>query len=248
MGSRRVAGLRREEVAVLAGVSADYYTRLEQGRERTPSAQVVEAICTALRLSADGRDHAYRLAKLAPNVQPKGETVSAELIQLMDAFPHAAAYVVNAAFRVLAANATAVALLGPTQINGGALNFIFLDPAARSYFVNWEVIARASVSALRLASGYSSPHPEVPPLIETLLRESPNFAQLWADHTVAGLTVTDKTINHADVGVLSLTYQTFDVRDAPGQLLTVATAAAGSPSADSLALLGTLLATQKVLP
>jgi transcriptional regulator with XRE-family HTH domain len=245
IAGRRVSGLRREEVAVLAGVSADYYTRLEQGREQTPSAQVVGAICSALRLSLDARHHAYRLARLAPGKQPDAGEVSGELLQLMGAFPQAAAYVVDPAFRVMAANPTAAALLGPTQISAGGLDFIFLDAAARDYFVEWDVVARASVSALRLAAGYSSPHPAIPPMIDRLLQGSPDFATLWADHTVAGLSVTFKVINHPDVGRMELTYQTLDVRDAPGQQLTVATAPPGSPSADALALLGTIDATRR---
>ena len=242
---RRVAGLRREEVAVLAGVSVDYYTRLEQGRERTPSAQVVDAISSALRLAPDAREHAYRLARLAPSVQPAGDEVSQELLQLMDAFPNSAAYVVDSAFRVIATNTTARALLGETQIADGALEFIFTNPLARDYFVEWDVVARASVSALRFASGFAGPHPALMPLINRLLRDSPDFAALWADHAVAGLTITYKVINHPDVGRMELTYQTLDVRDAPGQQLTVATAAAGSSSADALALLGTVDATRR---
>lgn len=245
VAGRRVTGLRREEVAVLAGVSVDYYTRLEQGRERTPSAQVVDAICGALRLSPDARQYAYQLAKLAPTIEPASGTVSSELLQLMDAFPGAAAYVVNPAFRVIAANATARALLGPTQLTAGGLEYIFLEPDARDYFVEWDVVARASVSALRLAAGFAVPFPAVPPLVGRLLRESSDFAALWADHTVSGLNITYKVINHPDVGRIELTYQTLDVRDAPGQQLTVATAPVGSPSADALALLGTIEATRR---
>ncbi|RWZ52535.1 XRE family transcriptional regulator [Labedella phragmitis] len=245
VAGRRVTGLRREEVAVLAGVSVDYYTRLEQGRERTPSAQVVDALCGALRLSPDARQHAYRLAMLAPTFQPPPDTVSAELLQLMDAFPGAAAYVVDPAFRVIAANATARALLGPTQLEVGGLEFIFLEPAARDYFVEWDVVARASVSAIRLAAGFPVPYPAVPPLVERLLRESSDFATLWADHTVSGLNITYKVINHPDIGRVELTYQTLDVRDAPGQQLTVATAPVGSSSADALALLGAIDATRR---
>lgn len=230
---------------MLAGVSVDYYTRLEQGRERAPSPQVVDAICDALRLSPDGRHHAYRLARLAPTAQTPPGPVSSELRQLMDALPGAAAYVVDPAFRVIAANATARALLGPTQLAAGGLEYIFLEPAAHRYFVEWDVVARASVSALRLAAGYAKPHPDVPHLIARLLRESPDFAALWADHTVAGLNITFKIIDHPDVGRIELTYQTLDVRDAPGQQLTVATAPAGSPSADALALLGSIDATHR---
>ncbi|MCS5735033.1 helix-turn-helix domain-containing protein [Herbiconiux daphne] len=245
IAGRRVGGLRREEVAVLAGVSVDYYTRLEQGRERTPSAQVVDALSTALKLSPDARQHAYRLARLAPRFEPPPAEVSAELLQLMDAFPGAAAYVVDPAFRVIATNATARALLGPTQLAAGGLEYIFLEPSARDYFVEWHVVARASVSALRFAAGFAAPHPAVPPLVERLQQNSADFRSLWADHTVAGLNITEKIIDHPEVGRLELTYQTLDVRDAPGQQLTVATAPAGSSSADALALLGTIDATRR---
>ncbi|MDR7312328.1 transcriptional regulator with XRE-family HTH domain [Nocardioides luteus] len=248
VGGRRVAGLRREEVAVLAGVSVDYYTRLEQGRERSPSAQVVDALCTALRLSPDAREHTFRLARLAPAIQPEPGPVSPELLQLMDAFPHAAAYVVEPGFQILAANTTAKALLGPSQLSLGAFDYLFVDPAARTYFEHWDQVARSAVSALRLAAGFTKPHPAVPPLVSRMLVASSEFASFWADQTVAGLTLTEKIINHPDVGRLTLSYQTLDVRDAPGQQLTVATAAAGSTSADALALLGTLEATRTSRP
>lgn len=205
VGSRRVKGLRREEVAVLAGVSVDYYSRLEQGRERTPSAQ------------------------------------------MMDNVPNAAAYIVNPAFRVLAANRTAVALIGPDQYNQ-PVRYLFLDPDARDYFRNWERVARAAVSGLRMAAGFSPPHPEVAAVVDGLRQQSQDFSALWDDHTAAGLTITYKKIHHRDVGDLELSYQTFDIRDAPGQQLVVATAPTGSPSADALALLGTLDATRRTSP
>ncbi|MBY4275373.1 helix-turn-helix domain-containing protein [Rhodococcus fascians] len=239
MGGRRVSGLRREEVAVLAGVSADYYARLEQGRERSPSAQVMDALCRALRFAPDASDHAFRLARLSPEVSRTDEIVDPELLQTMDAFPHAAAYVTNAAFRVLAANTTAAELIAPVRRDGNVLATIFLEPLAKDYYVNWNDVSRAAVSALRFAGGFVPPHGEVTTLVADLYRASPTFRALWDDQTVAGLSMTRKTIRHPGVGTLELNYQTFDVRSSPGQQLTVATAAAGSPSADALALLGT---------
>ena len=241
-GARRVKGLRREEVAVLAGVSADYYARLEQGRERTPSAQVVEAICTALQLGPDGQAHAFRLARLTPADLPGTDRVGPDMLRLLESMPNVAAYVVNPAFRILATNGVAAELLGPDQIAQGAVPYLFVNSASRSYFTDWEHIARAAVSALRLALGYQPPHPEVTELVARMEAESPDFARLWRDHRVTGLMATTKHIDHPAVGRLELTYQTFESRDAPGQQLTMATAAAGSPSADSLALLGTLAA------
>lgn len=248
VGIRRVEGLRREEVAVLAGVSADYYARLEQGRERAPSPQLLDAVCRALQLGADARDHAFRLARLAPTTRVTTEQPTHHLRQLLGSFPKAAAYVVNPAFRVIAANDIAAALLAPAHHDSQVMQYLFLDPTARDYFVQWEDVARAAVSAIRLAAGYSPPHPEVAALVRRLYVRSPSFASMWDDREVHGLTTVRKLIRHPLVGPLELWYQSFDVREAPGLQLTVATAEPGSPSEDALALLGTLEATEHTRP
>jgi len=244
VGSRRVSGLRREEVAVLAGVSADYYARLEQGRERAPSPQLMEAICRALLLTPDARDHAFRLARLAPTTRITTEEPSHHLRQLLNSFPRAAAYVVNPAFRVIAANDIATGLIAPAHHDSQVMQYMFLDPTAKTYFTQWDQMARAAVSAIRLAAGYSPTHPEVVTLIRRLYARSTEFAAMWDDREAEGLSVSHKVIQHPTVGRLELAYQTFDVREAPGLQLTVATAEPGSPSEDALALLGTLEATQ----
>jgi transcriptional regulator with XRE-family HTH domain len=246
-GVRRVPGLRREEVAVLAQVNVDYYTRLEQGRERRPSAQVLDALGEALRLDTDAHAHLHRLAGTAPGNRLTRTTdrVSPALRLLMDGCSGAPAFVVNRALDVLAANALAEALHSPFQEMDNLARMAFLDPAGRRFHVRWSRTARATVGHLRQAAGLDPDDPRLRNVVRTLTEHSADFTRLWNTHAVQGKTQDTKHFLHPDVGPLTLTYQAFDVRDAPGQQLVVYQAEPGGPSAQALTLLGTIHATSK---
>ena len=241
-GRRRVPGLRREEVAVLAGVNGDYYARLEQGRERNPSPQVLGALSEALRLDAEARDHLFRLAGAAPDGRGPAtdRRVSPELVTLLDGYAHTPALVLDATLDVLAANALARALFSPFRRLDNLALTAFLDPAARSFYRRWPEVAEATVASLRHGTGPDPDHPRLREVVDTLLAASAEFAALWRSHVVSVKSQGPKELDHPEVGVLSLTYQTFDVRAAPGQQLVVYQAPPDSPSAQALALLGSL--------
>ncbi|GAA3091533.1 helix-turn-helix transcriptional regulator [Pseudonocardia yunnanensis] len=246
-GRRRVAGLRREEVAVLAGMNTDYYARLEQGRERSPSPQILEAISGALRMDDAAREHLYRLAGTVQDGDrntPR-ETVSESLGQLLDGYTSAPAFVLNPAKDFLAVNALADALFSPFQAVDNLARMTFLDPAAREFFTPWDRSAEAVVAGLRHATGLDPHYPRLRDLVRSLTEASEDFAALWSSHTVYGKTQDANELDHPDVGTLSLTYQSFDVRGAPGQLLVIYHAVPESASAQALSLLGSLHATRR---
>ncbi|WP_329392736.1 helix-turn-helix transcriptional regulator [Streptomyces lydicus] len=246
-GLRRVAGLRREEVAVLAGVNVDYYTRLEQGRERHPSPQVLDALSRSLHLDTDAHAHLHRLAGTAPHERPMPQRngVSPALRQLMDGYAHTPAFVLSRTLDILATNALADALYSPFRPADNLARMVFLDPTGRDFYTRWDWAAQATVANLRQAAGFDPGDPRLNALIDTLTEHSTTFSTLWQAHTVRGKTQDAKQLNHPDVGPLTLTYQAFDVRDAPGQQLVIYQAEPGSPSAQALSLLGALDATTR---
>lgn len=241
-GSRRVAGLRREEVALLAGVSTDYYVRLEQGRERRPSDQVLAAIAQALRLDDDAARHLFRLGLPGTLLAEVARvSVSDELLRLMDHFIDVPAFVLGPALDVLAANALAEALYSGFARFDNLLRIIFLDPFAREFYPEWDRVARVTVGNLRASAAPFPGDCGVARTVGELSVRSPAFASLWARYEVRQRTSDDKHLRHPQVGDLYLHHEAFAVTSAPGQKLTVYTAEPGTASADGLKLLSTLV-------
>ena len=238
---RRVPGLRREEVALLAGVSVDYYSRLEQGREKNPSPSVLNALAGALNLDTELRAHVFRLAGLAPMPRnPVSETVEDSLLELLASWSHTPALVINQPLDILACNALAAALYSGFSSIDNLVRMTFLDPFGQEFFTDWERAAEACVANLRLALGHSGTHERVREIVTEAHAGSVEFRTLWNRHNVRGKTHESKAFRHPEVGDLLLTYNAFDVRSSPGHQLIVYQAPAGTPMADKLQLLGSL--------
>ncbi len=242
-GRRRVSGLRREEVATLADVSVDYYVRLEQGRERHPSPQVLDALGDVLQLDEDGRLHLYRLVGLVPRPAAAGggEQVSRQLVALMDAWPDTPALVLGRAYDVLAGNDLGHALFRGFPAGRNLLHAVFLDPEARRFYVDWDESAVNTVAGFRLLHGAASGDPRIRAVLAEVGRASAEFRALWARHEARGKRSEVKRFRHPEVGVLELEMEAFDVRSAPGQQLVVYQAGPGTPGAAALARLRDLV-------
>jgi hypothetical protein len=237
-GPRRVAGLRRDEVALLAGVSTDYYIRLEQGRERHPSDQVLRSIASALRLDDVAVEHLFRLGLPVFAVRTATSlTVAPELVRLMDGMADVPAFLVGAAQDILGANAMARQLYRGFARFDNLLRMIFLDPYAKSFYRDWDTVARCAVDNLRASSSQFPADEHIERVAGELTLHSPAFANLWARYEVRPRTREDKHFMHPQVGELRLHFETFAVASAPGQHLSVYSAEPGSASHDGLVLL-----------
>lgn len=242
---RRVPGLRREEVALLAGVSTDYYTRLEQGRRITPSPAVVDAIARALGLDDAGRAHLHDLIGVAPapgRSRARGvQRVRPGLYQLLDALDGEPALILGRRTDILAANRMARALfadferLPPRQRNYA--RWMFLDDSARSLFVDWEVQARAAVESLRLDIGRDPDDRAGAELVTELREQSSAFDRWWEQHRVHQRTHGSKRLHHPLVGELTVEFETLTLPGDPDTTLFIYTAEAGSSSRRALDLL-----------
>jgi len=241
---RRVPGLRREELAQLAGVSVAYYTRLEQGNGRNVSAEILDSIARALRLTDAEHAHLTHLAK------PKGhkkkpaarqQQVRASLRQLLDTLDGVPAYVAGRRAEILAWNRMAAAVFGDwSELPAGERNWarlVFLKPEYRELYVDWEQKAIDIVCALRMDAGCYPDDPRLSALVGELSVKSEEFRRLWATHDVKEKSHGVKRLNHPLVGELSLSYETFRVADDADQALITYHAEPHSPSAEALRLL-----------
>lgn len=248
-GQRRVPGLRREEVAFLSGVSVDYYVRLEQGRERGPSGQVLGALAQALHLDEDARIHLFQLAGVVCESSGTrsglpAEQVDAELRRLMDMWTDNPAIVLGRGYDVLALNPLAEALFGGFRRRQNLVEMMFLDPEARTLYPDWEHVSAFLVAGLRALYGADPHEPRINEVVDAMLAQSPDFTRLWERHEARRKRLESKRFRHREVGAMTLWMNGFDVKSAPGQELIVYHAEPGTPSADALQLLGTLTATR----
>ena len=244
-GRRRVPGLRREEVAMLARISVDYYLRLEQGRERRPSPQVLDALSDALLLDEDGRLHLYRIAGMAPSQRAEGgvERANPELLTMAEMWDRTPALVLGRAYDVLAANTLGRAVFPHLRPGANLLLTMFLDPSVRQFYADWEYAAGNAVAGFRFLEGARPDDPRIQEVLRKATEGSREFARLWKRRDARGKSDAVKRLNHPEVGELALWMQTFDVRSAPGQQLIVYHAQEGTRTADALRLLGSLAAT-----
>ncbi|BDI22956.1 helix-turn-helix transcriptional regulator [Herbiconiux sp. L3-i23] len=252
-GNRRVAGLRREEVAMLAGVSVDYYVRLERGDLAGASESVLDSIASTLKLDDAERVYLFDLARAAgpsrraPS-KPKA-SVRPAVQQVLDAIADAPAWVRNGRHDIIAANRMGRALYSPVfddprrPVN--TTRFAYLNPEAKTFWRDYDQITHDAASMLRLEAGRNPHDPDIITLVGELSTQSELFRQRWASRDVMFHRSGTKRLHHPVVGDLDLDYESMELPSEPGLVLNVYTARAGSPSADGLKLLASWAATQE---
>ncbi|MEV5147552.1 helix-turn-helix transcriptional regulator [Streptomyces sp. NPDC052727] len=251
-GQRRVPGLRRGEVALLAGVSVEYYTRLERGNLAGVSDSVLDAVAKALRLDATERDHLHALARAA-NTGPsrvRCRTTQARVrpsaLRIIEGLHDQPAYVRNNRMDILAANALARALLQEMfeQEPVNACRFAFIDPRATRFYPDWERVARDAVGVLRVEAAKNPYDRELQNLIGELCTRSDAFRTLWGAHAVHVYADGTKRFHHPVVGEMELVHESLSLPGDDGLSITVHSAEPGTPSADALKLLASWATTE----
>lgn len=245
-GLRRTPGLRREELATLAGMSIDYYVRLERGKETRPSPSILDALARALHLDDAEHQHLRELAAQAARYAPEpppppSRTVRPHLTLVLETMRPCPAYVISRSMDMLAWNPGGLALYAglddwpATQRN--LARYLFLHPTARTLFPDWDEQVRGCVARLRAQAGIDPDAPDLTGLVGELLVKSPDFAKLWERYDVVGRKKTQKTFHHPQVGILTLSGQSMHIEDTPGQRLGVYTAEPGTPDHAAMLLL-----------
>lgn len=258
---RRVAGLRRSEVAMLADVSVEYYSKLERGSIAGVSAGVLDAVARALQLDDTERAHLFDLARAADGIPVSGRprrrpgkspATRPSLHWALDAMTDGVAVVRNAQMDVIAFNALGRAFYSPMIGDGGRIpnlaRFQFLDPVSREFYPDWELFADMCVAVMRAEAGRDPHNRALQDLVGELSTQSDTFRGLWGAHNVRTHGAGTKRFTHPVVGELTLAYEEFAVTAEPGHVLLVYTAEPGSPSAERLRLLASWAAEQPVLP
>lgn len=242
-GNRRVPGLRREEVALLAGVSVDYYIRLERGNLAGASDSVLDALATALQLGPAERDHLHDLARASGPAKPPRAattTIRPTVQRILDSFI-APAWVRNGRLDHLAHNRASLALYAPLLTSeerpANTARFVFLDAASREYFVDWARAAADVTALLRMEAGRRPRDAALTQLIGELSTRSDEFRALWARHDVTFHRSGRKQINHPAVGILDLEFEAMELPSDPDLTLVVYAVEEGSATADKLQLL-----------
>ena len=251
-GPRRVPGLGREEVAVLAGVSVPYYTRLERGNLSGVSESVLEALARALQLDEAERAHLFDLARAAQPAAPKRrrrtqQRVRPSVQRMIDAMTGAPAFVQNGRLDILAANALGRALFSELYVDPvrpvNPARFVFLSPRAPDFYGDWERAANDTVAILRTEAGRDPYDSSLSDLVGELSTRSEEFRTRWASHNVRIHRTGAKDLHHPVVGDLSLTYEMLDLSADSGLVIVAYTAEPGSKSAEALDLLASWTAT-----
>ncbi|MDV3128412.1 helix-turn-helix transcriptional regulator [Mycobacterium sp. 21AC1] len=238
-GGRRVRGLRREEVALLAGLSTDYYRRLEQGREHRPSLQVLVAIARALQLDSHATAYLVSLVHPVPfakSVRPN-TMVSAGIEHLLHTALRTPALVVDLGLNILAINSFGRAMYTGFDSIDNLARMVFLDPAAEHFYVHWQQVATQIVANLRSGLTHFPGDRRITDVVEEISVRSPAFAGLWATNKVGPRTSEDKLFNHPELGELRLHFDALEIADAPDQRIFVYCAPDGGPSADAVTAL-----------
>lgn len=249
-GTRRVPGLRREEVAMMAGVSVTYYTRLEQGQHVNASDSVIDSLSRALALTDVERRHLYDLSGIKRRKSSHAATKpdyarpgTQRLIENMERVP---SVLLGKRTEVLAWNAAGHRLVAghldfdspehPSK-RPNMTRILFLDEPTRSLYPHWRSEAGRAVASLRLLSGRFSDDPQLAALVGELTLKSPEFASMWADHPVENCMSGIKTMNHPELGALELDFEVLSMPDESGHRLLTYTAAPGTPAAAALSRL-----------